>query len=687
MEVQYNMLKYDNDLGVDDSNNTASGVDDAGNDDLLSMVRAEFSQSIGMSHDSDLTSSREIALRYYNGDVFDVSVFGQRSKTVSTDIADNIEAVLPDLVDVLSGEDVAVFQPVGIEDEEAAQQETDYINHVFFEQNNGFQILYDGIKEALLLKTGIFRWYWEEDTYLDTKNFDQLDGLGYMTLLDQGYQLTEGVVEEIGEDQILITGAVFSKEITKGQVKVETIPSERFAVGRDTVRLRDAAYCVAQIETRKQDLLDKGYDPEKVNNLTNVDAMDNETIADARDVDTINDNYSNSIGPMQQVTILEHYIRVEGQIKRLITDYDSTTVLSVEDAQYIQYSSICPYPMPHRFYGLSLADKLIEVQRVKTGIQRHMLDELSFSLNQRMEVSEDGANENTISDLLNNTPGAPIRSRNGGAVRPVRLAGSGFDYLSALETANVMAERRTGIMRGETGMKADTLHDTASGALTMLSEGKKRTRLMARIFAEGGIKDMMLGIHCLIKEYATEADYVRLRGKWTQVDPTKWGRRNDMTIEIGVGAGGKRQEAMLAREVINLQAQIVQQQGGAPEGSLATPQSIHAALVRFAEKAGMKAPELYFPAPQEMPEDGPPPPTDAQVKAQADAQAKQQEMELKKYEIDSRMQLEREKLAQADAIERDKLERETALAIEMRKYELQMKEKMSSFRPGGSLIT
>jgi len=74
------MLKYDNDLGVDDSNNTASGVDDAGNDDLLSMVRAEFSQSIGMSHDSDLTSSREIALRYYNGDVFDVSVFGQRSR-------------------------------------------------------------------------------------------------------------------------------------------------------------------------------------------------------------------------------------------------------------------------------------------------------------------------------------------------------------------------------------------------------------------------------------------------------------------------------------------------------------------------------------------------------------------------------------------------------------------------------
>ena len=683
------MQEYNADIFDDDENNTADGVDDAGNDDVLSMVRAEFEQSIGMSHDSDLTNSREIALRYYNGDVFDVSVFGQRSKTVSTDIADNVESILPDLVEILSGEDVAVFQPVGIEDEEAAQQETDYINHVFFEQNNGFQVLYDGIKEALLLKTGIFRWYWEEDSYDDKQTYEQIDGFGYMSMLENGYELTAGETEEREDGQITITGAEFTKTTTKGRVKVETIPAERFAVAKDTVRLRDTTYCVAQIQTRKQDLLEKGYDPDKVDNLTNIDAGDNETVTDARSLDTEDDQFNNSIGVMEQVTVLEHYIRVEGQIKRLITNDDASVILEIEDADYIQYSSICPYPMPHKFYGLSLADKLIEVQRVKTGIQRHMLDELSFSLNQRMEVSEDGANENTISDLLNNTPGAPIRSRNGGAVRPVRLAGSGFDYMTGLETANVMAERRTGIMRGETGIKADTLHETASGALTMLSEGKKRTRLMARIFAEGGIKDMMIGIHCLIKDYATEADYVRLRGKWTQVDPTKWGRRHDMTIEIGVGAGGKQQEALLAKEVINLQAAIVSQQGGAPQGSLATPESIHAALIRYATKAGIKAPEMFFPAPQPgMGEQGQEPQDNSeQIKMQMEAQAKQQEMELKKYEIDSKMQLEREKMAANDALQREKIDRETALAVQMREMEMQYKQEVSSFRPGGSLIT
>jgi hypothetical protein len=72
---------------------------------------------------------------------------------------------------------------------------------------------------------------------------------------------------------------------------------------------------------------------------------------------------------------------------------------------------------------------------------------------------------------------------------------------------------------------------------------------------------------------------------------------------------------------------------------------------------------------------------------QMEAQAKQQEMELKKYEIDSRMQIEREKMAANDALQREKIDRETALAVQMREMEMQYKQEVSSFRPGGSLIT
>ena len=61
-----------------------------------------------------------------------------------------------------SGDEVVEFVAVGQEDEEAAQQETDYVNHVFTQKNNGFVITYNFIKDALLSKNGIVKVFWEE---------------------------------------------------------------------------------------------------------------------------------------------------------------------------------------------------------------------------------------------------------------------------------------------------------------------------------------------------------------------------------------------------------------------------------------------------------------------------------------------------------------------------------------------
>jgi hypothetical protein len=68
---------------------------------------------------------------------------------------------------------VVKFEPVGPEDEQAAQQETDYVNHVFMQQNPGFMVLYTFIKDALLQKNGIVKVFWDEsereerETYYD----------------------------------------------------------------------------------------------------------------------------------------------------------------------------------------------------------------------------------------------------------------------------------------------------------------------------------------------------------------------------------------------------------------------------------------------------------------------------------------------------------------------------------------
>ncbi len=143
--------------------------------DVKVMLASERSNALAAMSAALLSEERADAMDYYLGDVSkDMPSQAGRSKAVSTDVSDTIEGLMPALMDIFAGSDEVVrFEPVGPEDEEAAQQETDYVNHVFMQQNPGFMILYGFIKDALLSKTGIVKVWWEEreqeerETYYD----------------------------------------------------------------------------------------------------------------------------------------------------------------------------------------------------------------------------------------------------------------------------------------------------------------------------------------------------------------------------------------------------------------------------------------------------------------------------------------------------------------------------------------
>lgn len=146
-------------------------MDDAA---LKALLASQYSSALSASNASKLSSERERALAYYNGEMSDMPAEPGRSQAVSLDVADTIEGIMPQLMEIFCGtDDVVKFDPVGPEDVEAAEQETDYINHVFMNQNHGFLVLYSFIKDALLSKTGVAKVWWEKEeretreTYLD----------------------------------------------------------------------------------------------------------------------------------------------------------------------------------------------------------------------------------------------------------------------------------------------------------------------------------------------------------------------------------------------------------------------------------------------------------------------------------------------------------------------------------------
>jgi hypothetical protein len=576
--------------------------------DLLRIVADERRRSIGFELDAFLLGDRERALNYVKGEMPDIPALPNRSKAVSTDIADAVETVMPDLVEIFTGgDDVAAFTPENPGDEQAATQETDYVNHVVFHENDGFMLLYSLFKDALVEKIGVATWWWAEDVRTDKETFEGKN-LAELALAAQDGEITDQ--EEVGQDPQF--GPLYDFTLTRTRdrstVKIMTVSPDDFTVAADTVSLKETTYCAMRARPRAQDLKVQGFDPALIDELPPYGTDKNTAIEIARDTAGENSqgvpSDAGGEGDLRIVEVVTHFVRLlddDGGIAiwRVVTGGGETVLLEAERVNRINFAAITPYPVAHRFYGRALADLLVEVQRIKTVLTRMVLDSGYFALNQRVEVSEEAMSTNTIADLLRNEPGVPVRSRNGEAVRPIASGALSFDVFGALEYFSTVAESRTGVVRNAQGLNPDTLHDTAKGAIALMTAAQKRVRLIARIFAETGIKDLFLGVHATIRENASAPRIARLKGQWISVDPSTWAERNDMTIEVGLGASGRDFEIAALSQVANVMQSIVTEQGGAV-GPVVTAQNVYAAAKRLFGKLGIKTPELFLTDPSSL---------------------------------------------------------------------------------------
>lgn len=607
--------------------------------ELLAMVGDEKKRSVGFSinaNSSELVADRQRALNYIKGDMTDVPSLPNRSSAVSTDVADTIETWLSDMVEVLAGgEDVVTFQPNGPQDEAAARQETDYVNHVFFNENAGFMTLYTMLKDAGQVKTGVATW-WEEDVpQPEPKSYGGLTE-AQVGLIEQDVQAGAYEITSIKHSAQLGPEPLFDVETSvkpRKRVRVAAVAPEDFSVAADTVALRDTTYCAWKQRPRAQDLIADGIDPDIVDRLSPYNSM-NDVETQARD--TAGEHNSGAsqggVGDLRQVEVIKHYLRLVGddRIARILcvrTSNDDALLIDKTECDEIPFAAITPYPVTHRFYGESIADKTMEPQKIRTSLTRIALDQAYFAQNARNEVSEEQSSENTIPDLLRNEPGMPVRSKSGNAVRALQAGQLGFDPFNALEYFAVVIEARTGVVRNAQGLNPDTLHDTASGAGMLATAAQKRSRLMARIFAETGIKDLYLGVHALLRRIGGMTDTIRLNGKWTPIDPTKWGERNDMTVEVGVGSSGRGQDLAMMNMIIDQQSKAVEMQGGA-NGPLVTLANLYAAAIRISQKAGIKNPEAYWSDPATAQPPAQAGPTPEQIAAQTDAQTDQAKVQI-----------------------------------------------------------
>jgi hypothetical protein len=690
--------------------------------ELKAMLTAEKMDALAAMRASKLSAERAHAMDYYNGDMSrDMPAQDGRSRAVSTDVADTIDGLMPSLMEIFAGsDDVVRFEAFGPQDVAAAEQETDYVNHVFMQQNPGFLILYSFIKDALLSKVGIVKVWWEEheeesrETYLDQPDDafallvanPDIEIVAHSERPDPGYrpatmsleppaggvatQPDQGagdvppaaptpagpaaLEEDEGPVPMLHDVTVVTRK-TVAQARVEGVPPEEFGISRFARSLKDCGYCFHEVIKREEDLIADGYDRDEIKAIPTYSMLTNpEELAR----DTVDEHLSAGGGEgvnevNRQIKITEHYVRMdyEGNNKpalyRVTTGGDQGEVLTRDGEPEIvrvdmpPFAAMTPVIVTHRFFGRSIADLVMDIQRIKTALLRSILDNAYLAVNPRVEVSEAHATETTLDDLLVSRPGGIVRTKMPGGVNWQTVPAIAGEIFPVLEYADATREWRTGVNRQAQGLDANALQNTsATAAMQVYNAAQARMKLIARIFAETGIRDLFSLLHAVIRKNGSQAATVRLRNQWVTVDPRDWKERNDLTINVGLGTGGKSERLAHVMAVINLQKEALA--GGLT--NLVTVQNLYNSAAEVVKLVDLKNVDQFFtdpktqPAPQVRPD---PKLMQIQTQAQLDAQQAQGQLTMQdrkaereaalaqqRFELDKQMALLQHELALRD---------------------------------------
>jgi hypothetical protein len=668
-------------------------------DELRAIIAAEIAHCD--THSSTDADDRALALKYYLCDP-DAGVLANRgegrSSVVSSDVRDTIEWAMPSLMRIFAAADKVVeFEPVGAEDIAAAAQETAVVNHIVLKSNRGFEVLYAMFKDALLSKRGTVKVTWETTKHKERETYENLTPDEYQGLISDS-DVTEVDHRERKVAPQMLAGVVFpwwapsvhdvviERVKSRGQVKIENIPPEEFGVAQ---RARDDVTSpVLFHRTRKtvSELLEMGYDKDKVESLPSY--QDDTGITQERQArltassafDTAPDTLDDS---MREVVVIEMHLLVDfdgdgvAERRKIVVGGNAADViLENEEEDDHPFATICPLPMPHRATGLSVADLASESQVTNTVILRQTLDNFYLTNNSRVELPEAAMGDNTIDDLLTVRPGGIVRTAAAGQMRPMETKSVLGDALSMIEYMNSVRENRTGITRYNQGLDANSLNKTATGVSLIQNAAMQRLELIARVFAETGLKRMFLLVHDLLRQHSEKEIPFRLRGEWIPVDPRKWARRMDMTATVGLGTGNKDQQIAQLDGLLAIQNQIVQMQGGT-DGPLVTLKNVHNTLEKRVAVAEIGAPDQYFSDPERAPPQQPKP-NPAMEKAQAELQIKQadaqQSAQLAQMQAQQSAQLEQQKAQAQLALEAQKARQQMQLDHQKAEHDMAMEE-------------
>jgi len=659
--------------------------------ELKGTITREITDALGYQN-GKLVQERSLALDYYNSEPFGNEVEG-RSQVISSDVLEAVESVLPSLLRIFTaGDDIVKFEPVSEEDEEASKQATEYINHIIMKDNDGWQIFYTWFKDALIQKNGFIKHYYKYEDEFIKESYKGLTEIEYQALLvDDDVEVIS--VEEVLEEKMVMTeqGELPDNQVTfnvkvkrkssSGKICIENVPPEEMLVSKRAKNLVDAPYVAHRLKKTVSELIGEGFDRKKIEDLPSYanSTWNEETLS--RNMFNEESYMDENADPsMREILYMENYIRTDidndgvAELLKVVTVGDTNEILDVEEISYLPFSTITPIINPHRLFGMSVADLVMDIQKIKSVLLRQCLDN-AFLMNNSRVLAQDGMVN--LDDLLQSRAGNIVRVKSPNAVVPLQAQNFMQEGLAMIEKVDQIKEQRSGINRLQQGLDPNTIqksHTTATGVREAVQSAGQRIETIARVFAETGIKDLMNCLLQLTTQYQDHKRIIKIRNKYVPIDPREWKNKFNLTINVGLGTGTHEQRLQVLGQILGIQKEILM------SGSrLANEQTIYNTLERMVHNAGFKSPQEFFVNPETQPPEQKKDPmqdnplliaTQQQIQADrekniGDLQLRKEkmeaELELKKQEMIAEIKLKQEEMVAEIQIEREKINKKAQI--------------------------
>ena len=647
---------------------------------LNAAIDAFEDTAYGSDNDEELESSRALAIARYLGSNIDPAPVG-RSQVRDRTTFEVIEWTKPSLLRIFtSGSEVCRFDPVGPEDEQQAEQETDYTNYVLTQRNNFHALCNDWFSDALLLKNGYAHAYWDESRSVESEFYENLTDDAFALIANDPEVEVAGHTQRPNEEADKRNAAAFQqaqqqyaqqmqqmqmqaaqqgqmggppqapqlppppqppqpsflhdvelKRVNKkGQVKLCVVAPERCLVDINAPdHTLDGANFFEYYDWKTIGALRaQGFDvPDDIGDED--DEVRDGEVELARDLYNErqwNDGEGFEDRSMRRVKVSYIWIRHDydgdgiNELQYVVRVGDE--ILHRQECEEIPVASISPIPLAHRHIGMSLADSVADIEDINTNITRQAIDNLNLANTPRIAVSD----RVNMADLLDVRVGGVVRvdGQPPQEFMPIEVPNVFPQAVQALTFFDSRRQNRTGINAYFQGTDSNVINKTASGISQLTNSAAQRVEMIARLFATG-VERLFLIVHRLILQHGHSEEVIKLRNRWVTVDPAQWRKRTDVKIAVGLGTGNK--DSLMAQL-----GQMFQLQMAAAPMGIVQPQNLYATVLEMAKAASFATPERFVTDPATIPKGPPQPPLPLvieQMKAQTGMQEAQMDNQLK----------------------------------------------------------